>query len=234
MRYFALIALIAGCQASAETPVRDTRGYGPFQQTGIDQELAKISGLTSPDGKEKLQIQLPESHHQRNSVGIDHKGLCVFASMKHAGDWQNDKLFLAIFDWMKKNNGGGSPAKVDAMIKQLAKEQGLPIPNYVQVEETDMEILKLAVKNNMMPCVTYGYSPTGRYAGKKISHMVNCVHATNNWFAVLDNNYPGENQIEWMDEATFKRVTADTAGKAWFIILLTEPPPLPPVSKVNR
>jgi hypothetical protein len=43
--------------------------------------------------------------------------------------------------------------------------------------------------------VTYGYSP--RYKSK-ISHMVDCVHFTDKWAAVLDNNFPGEDQYEWM------------------------------------
>jgi hypothetical protein len=39
-----------------------------------------------------------------------------------------------------------------------------------------------------MPAVTYGYSP--RYGGR-VAHMVNLVHLSERWAAILDNNFPG-------------------------------------------
>jgi hypothetical protein len=49
--------------------------------------------------------------------------------------------------------------------------------------------------------VNYGYSP--RYKSK-ISHMVDCVHMTDKWAAILDNNFPGEDQYEWMAPDEFR------------------------------
>lgn len=62
------------------------------------------------------------------------------------------------------------------------------------VEGSDLERLKLACRTGRMPGVTYAFSPTGRYGGARIAHMVNLVHADDQWFAVLDNNYPGADQ----------------------------------------
>src|SRR5258706_5337603 len=151
-----------------------------------------IGGFKSPDSKENMMCPLPGYLHQRNSVGTDRAGLCVYASAKHTGQWQYEQLFIAIFDYMKNHPGGSYPDKFKKTLAACAKEKGLPMPEYLQIQDDDIEILKMACKNGFMPGVTYGYSPTGRYNGKRIAHMVSLVHASDTWFAVLDNNYPGE------------------------------------------
>lgn len=187
-----------------------------------------VGGFKSPDGKENMNCPLPESLHQRNTVGSDGLGLCVYASAKHTGQWQSEQLFIAIFDWMKRHPGGSYPTKFTATLKQCAKEKGLPYPDYVQIQDDDIEILKTACKNGFMPGVTYGYSPTGRYNGKRISHMVSVVHASDDWFAVLDNNYPGEQNFEWLSPSEFKGAHVSPSGIGWKVILLTTPPPPKP------
>jgi hypothetical protein len=77
--------------------------------------------------------------------------------------------------------------------------------------------------------VTYSSSPTGRYGGSRIAHMVSLVHADDRWFAVLDNNYPGANLIEWMTPQEFQRTWTGMGG-GWAVILLAPPPPPPPVN----
>lgn len=185
------------------------------------------SGFMSPDGREPINCPLPGTLHQENTGGSDGAGLCVFASCKHAGLWQNDPLFAAIFDWMQKHPGGGYPEKVDAMLKRASKELGLPIPPYVQLLDADDDLLELASANGYMLCVTYSKSPTGRYNGGKIAHMVNAAHYSKAWVGILDNNYIGEDEIEWMTPAEFRRI-ANLGGEVWAIVLLTPPPPPAP------
>src|SRR5438046_1817956 len=67
---------------------------------------------------------------------------------------------------------------------------------------------RAAIRSGRMPCVTYGYSP--RYVGPpnpggRIAHMVDCVHYSAAWVAVLDNNFPGDDQYEWMKPDEFQR-----------------------------
>lgn len=195
----------------------------PPKTYGDEAGSAVVNG-SSHAGTE-VACDIPNDLHQKNTGGSDGAGLCVFASMRHSGLWQNNELFAGIFQWMKKHPGGGYPSKVDAMLKRYAGETGKPIPDYVQSESGDLEILKLACKTGRMPGVTYGYSPTGRYGGKSIAHMVSLVHADNNWFVILDNNYPGS--FEWMTPEQFKKVYMHGGG-GWAVILLTPPPPPAP------
>jgi hypothetical protein len=76
-----------------------------------------------------------------------------------------------------------------------------------------------------MPAVTYHRSPTGRYGGRRISHMVSLVAAGEKWFAVLDNNYP--RSIEWIEPEQFRDCYTG-GGSGWAIIPLKPgPPPVP-------
>ncbi len=84
--------------------------------------------------------------------------------------------------------------------------------------------------------ITYGRSPTGRYNGKQIAHMVCCMHADDKWFAVLDNNYLGggsDKVYEWCSSAeAIKAFSAgDRAGEYWAVILLGPPPSPKPYNK---
>lgn len=191
---------------------------------------ASVGGKLSPDGSTTIMCDLPGVLHQRNTGGSDGAGLCVYASARHSGRWQNDPAFDAIFDWMKKHPGGSYPEKFKRTLEQCCKELGFDVPRYLQIEGGDLEILKLACKTGRMPCVTYSYSPTGRYGGRRIAHMVSLVHADNNWFCILDNNFPGENKYEWMSPREFAPSYAPS-GRGWSIILLTPPPPPPPKNK---
>jgi len=186
------------------------------------------AGATTTDGPvhadgTRLQIHIPRELHQKNTGGSDGAGLCVFASMRHAGLWQNDPVFAALFDWMKRHPGGSYPRKTDAMIERYCKEKGLPKPLYMQVEGKDLEILKLAVKTGRPPGITMGYLPGYR---SRIAHMVSLVHAgPGGHWAVLDNNYPG--RFAWMGQAEFLR-SYTSHGQGWAIVLLSAPPPPAP------
>jgi hypothetical protein len=152
----------------------------------------------------------------------------VFTSISHSARWQNVPLLEDFQGWMKKHPGGGYPEKVDEMITQIAREKNLPRPDYIQVEGEDIEILKAACKSGRMPGVTYTYSPTGRYNGQHIAHMVSLVHADDKHIAILDNNYPGDACYEWMAPEEFKKVWCGNGKNGWAVILLSPGPPLPP------
>lgn len=187
---------------------------------------AQVGGTTAPDGTE-IQIDLPGELHQKNTGGSDGAGLCVYASARHSGLYQNNTVFAELFQWMRQHPGGSYPEKFDRTVEEFCREKGLPKPAYLQVEGKDLEVLKLACKTGRMPGVTYCFSPTGRYNGQRIAHMTSLVHADGRNYCILDNNYPGANQYEWLSEDEFQR--SYTGGKSgWAIILLDPGPPPPP------
>lgn len=188
---------------------------------------AAIGNYRSPDGAELLQLDLPGTRHTRNRGGSDQRGLCVFASMRHTGDWQQEPAFYDLFEFMFTKPGGGYPEKVDAMLRSMCAQKGYTIPEYFHVRDNDLDVLRLATANGLMPGVSYHRSATGRYNGEQIAHMVSLVHATDNWFCILDNNYPGEDQYEWLTPREFTNTYAND-GTGWAIVLLTPPPPPAP------
>ena len=199
------------------------RPWGPSRIAPVG---ASVGGNVAPNGVE-VQIDLPGSLHLLNTGGRDGSGLCVFCSIAHSARWQNVPVLEDFRDWMKKNPGGGYPSKVDKMIRQVCVERGQLIPPYLQIESTDLEPLVKACRTGRMPAVTYSYSPTGRYGGGRISHMVSLVHADpeRDLWGILDNNYP--RTIEWMNTVEFRR-TYNAGGKGWAVVLLAcGPPPVP-------
>jgi hypothetical protein len=188
---------------------------------------AKIGGDEAPDGT-PVQVDLPPDLRMHNTGGRDGAGLCVFTSMNHAAIWQDVESLKDFQKWMKSKPGGGYPEKVAAMITQKCKELGVVEPKYVQVEGNDLEPIRVALKTGRMSCITYSFSPSGRYGGQRIAHMVNCVHDVNGYFGILDNNYP--EKIEWLDESEFKK-SYGGGGGGWTIILLDAGPPPPPRNK---
>jgi hypothetical protein len=185
---------------------------------------ASVNGPVAPDGTEAA-CDLPRELQVRNRGGSDGAGLCVFASIKHSAVWQDVDALKNIFEYMFRRPGGGYPEKVDRVIADIARSKGVPRPRYIQIQSRDIDILKLACKTGRMPAVTYSFSPSGRYGGRRISHMVSLVHADGKWFAILDNNFPGT--IEWMTPQEFNRTYAG-GGSGWAVILLDDPPPPPP------
>jgi hypothetical protein len=199
-----------------------------------DAASSQIGGKTSPDGKEEILCDLPGSEHLKNTGGMGRggpgtgAGLCVFTSIEHAGRYQNEPGLIGLQKKMTNEPGGGYPDKVDAMLAKYA-----PKVVYVQYTGKDVSLLKLAMKTSRMVSVTYGYSP--RYGGP-IAHMVNLVHLTDKWAAVLDNNFPGENAYEWMPPDEFyRRWTAGSQDRSgWCVILLNPPPPPFPHNHVEH
>lgn len=188
---------------------------------------ATVGGPVAPDGVE-VQIDLPKALHIRNVGGSDGAGLCVNTSLNHSAYWQNLEPLFSLQQWSRKYPGGSYPAKVKKQVEQICSQQGVPVPRYLQIESKDIEILKTACKTGR-PCgVTYSFSPSGRYGGARIAHMVSLLHADDRWFCVLDNNFPGT--YEWMTPAEFRRAYTGGNGNGWAVIFL---PPGPPPSPKN-
>lgn len=208
---------------------RKKAGLPPPGLPKTSSTAAFVNGPSASDGTD-IQCDLPGDLHLENAGGLGPRGpgtgagLCVFTSISHSARWQSVDLLVNFRDWMKNKPGGGYPQKVDKMIGQLASEKNQPPPDYIQVEGMDLDVLKLACKTGRMPAVTYSFSPTGRYGGHRIAHMVSLVHADDKHFVVLDNNYPGDKQYEWLTPEEFKKVYAP----GWAVILLAPAPPPAP------
>lgn len=188
-----------------------------------------------------VQLDLPRALHLKNTGGSDGprgpgsgSGLCVFTSLNHASYWNRVPLLYDFQKYMTQFPGGGWPQKVDAMIARKAAAASTDKPEYVQFEANNLDLLALAVKTGRMPSITYSYSPTKRYGGAKIAHMVSLVGARagkgpdgKGWWTVLDNNFPGT--YEWMPESEFLRVYS--GGRlGWSVVFLNPSPPPVPVN----
>lgn len=188
------------------------------------------TGNVANDGTQ-AQIDFPHKRRVKNVGGRDGAGLCVFTSIGMQADWQDVDAMKAFQKFMRSRPGGGHPTKVRDMAEQLCQEQGVPVPDYLQVEGDDLELIAKAIANGHMVAVTYSRSPTGRYNGQRIAHMVNLVAARagpQKLWGVLDNNYIDE--IEWMTEEQFKQSYTGMGG-GWSVILLDAGPPLPPKNR---
>lgn len=194
---------------------------------------AKVGGKVTPSGNE-IHIDFPEELHKRN-VSSRGSGCCVFRSIHHASHWQRIPQLHDFPEWLQKNGlpGGGYPGNVEQRIAKICKERGAPIPAYIQIfgrVEDDLKILDLACKSGRMPCVTYGISPTGRYGGGRIAHMVNIVHGDvekGEW-TVLDNNHISVAKYEHMNTTEFVRAYTSGGRAGWSVIFLSDgPPPVP-------
>jgi hypothetical protein len=187
---------------------------------------------------------LPVSLHMKNTGGNDRSkynprgepgkgsGLCVFTSIEMVCRSLNLRDIYGLQKWMTEHPGGGWPEKVTEMLKLFCKQKAVPVPDYFQVEANDLDILRKALRSGRPVGITYSYSPTGNYQGKKIAHMVMLAAAGagkgpdgKGWWAVVDNNYPG--QWEWMSEAQFLSV-ASGGSRLWAVIFIAPAPPPPP------
>jgi hypothetical protein len=194
-----------------------------FRRASLSRPEAFVPGGPQlPDGR-VVSCDMPISLYQRNVGGSDGAGLCVFSSIANSAQWQNVNSLKDFKDWMRKHPGGGYPQKVDAMIARLCQERGVPKPRYLQIENGDLEILKLALRTGRMPAVTYN-GRDNRYRST-IAHMVSLVALRDGWACINDNNFP--NEYLYMTEVEFKS-RFDGGSKGWAVVLLDPgPPPIP-------
>lgn len=186
--------------------------------TDLPTAVSRKSGTVRDGSKHEgqtVQVDLPADQLVPNCGGADGTGLCVFTSIMFSARLQNVPQLKDFQEWMKQYPGGGWPQKVDATIAAKCKEAGKPIPDYIQVENGDWNLIKLALRTGRMPAITYGRA-----------HMVSLVKLENGYGAFRDNNFVGEKEIAWMSEDQAKQ----TAGGShfWAVILLAPRPPMPP------
>lgn len=211
--------------------IDDTRKYSVFNSTQKFQAFAKQTpcegGNVSPDGTEEIQIDVPVELRVKNCGGSDGSGLCVFTSIMHDARFQNVIPLFYFQNYMKKHPGGGYPEKVDRMIASYLQEQGLPKDSVLYIQDTtgNAELLKEALKSGRPVGITYDGNDC--HYSHSIAHMVTLVHFTDNWAAILDNNFIGQNQIVWMrPQELIKRWKGNSGG--WSVILLDAgAPPVP-------
>lgn len=209
-----------------------------FAQPGAGSPAHVTAEPFASDGT-PVDADLPKVLHMKNTGGSDGprgpgsgSGLCVFTSTEHSARYQNVTQLLGFQKWMTRKPGGGYPEKLDDMIAAYCREQKVPVPAYVQIQSNDLSLLKAAAKSARMIGVTYAVSPTGRYGGARIAHMVNLVAVGagkgpdgKGWYCVLDNNFPGS--YEWMSEAQFLR-SYSGGSRGWAVIFCNPcPPPSP-------
>jgi len=172
-----------------------------------------VAGPVAPDGKTEVQVDYPAHQQFHNIGGTDGAGLCVFCSGEFMAGWQNVRQLKGWVQWMHKTHrGGGWPAKVDKMIAEYCATKNAPIPDYIQYEGSDVEVLDLALKTGRMAAVTYGPD-----------HMVDLIHFDQNYGCFLDNNHPGK--FIWMTRADAIRKMKAGGRKYWMWTLLAPPPP---------
>ena len=190
---------------------------------------AEVGGTVAPDGKTEIQCDLPGDFHRRNTKSRG-QGCCVWTSIHHSAIWQNIPELQELPKWIQEKNypGGALPSYVTRVIKEICEEKGIPLTAYLQIENSnDLTPIKLACQTGRMVAITYSRSPTGRYGGGSISHMVSLPHCDNEWAAVLDNNYTGADAYEWMHPEKELLGVANRGGY-WAVILILPGPPLPP------
>lgn len=175
---------------------------------------------------------LPQSLHMKNTGGSDGAGLCVFTSIEMVARANNIRQLFGFQQWMTKRPGGGYPAKTTDMIRRYCGEQFKEMPVFFHVEANDLGILKRALQSGRAVGITYSYSPTRRYGGQRISHMVYLAAAGagsgpdgNGWWCIIDNNFPGS--FEWMSQQQFLSVAS--GGSRLWAVIFTAPtyPPAP-------
>lgn len=192
-------------------------------------QAGRIGGKLAPDGTTEIHCDLPADQMLKNKGGSDGAGLCVFTSAEHSARWQDISPLIGFRDWMTRYPGGGYPDKLKQKIEQICKERQAPVPDYIQLQGKAelLPILRAACESGRMPAVTYSFSPTGRYGGRKIAHMVSLVFCNEHWVCILDNNFPGPSQLEWISTADFVRSFTGGAN-GWAVIFATPgPPPFP-------
>jgi hypothetical protein len=184
-------------------------------------------GPVSPAGA-PATVDLPASQHMKNVGGSDGAGLCVFTSVEHSARWQAVRELDGFQAWMRRRPGGGWPEKLDQMLERFCAEKRVELPPYIQHNGGDESFLRLALKTDRFPCVTYA----GRddFYRSRIAHMVNLAHLDDSVAAIVDNNRPGV--WLWMTRDEFLYRWRDMQG-GWAVVFLDAPPPPHPEAKAQ-
>ena len=187
------------------------------------------SGLKSPDGTEEVIVDLPKHVRLKNTGGMGPRGpgsgdgLCVFTSINHMAFWQSVTCLQDLQQKMTHEPGGGYPQKVDQMLVRYCPDiKG----HYVQNTDCTLEYIRDVLESGRLVGITYSGELDPHYH-QHIEHMLNCIHLSEKWAAVLDNNFIADKDIVWMrPDALSYMNTSGHRRKGWAVVLLA-PGPLP-------
>lgn len=198
----------------------------PFQ--GVQRPPNAVEGgLTSPDGKETVMLDLQPALRLKNTGGMGRggpgtgAGLCVFTSLNHAAFVQHVKCLQDLQKRMMSEPGGGYPQKVDQYIKRFCPDM---VGKYTQLANfkatpEDLTLLRDVLLSGRLPCITYDGTLDPHYHYQHIEHMVNLIHLSPDWAAILDNNFIRDNQIIWMKPAALAwMLTAGHSRPGWVVV----------------
>lgn len=159
-------------------------------------------------------------------------GMCVFTAIEMAAIHSGLEQMRGFRNWVaERYEGGGYPEKVDQCLKDYFEAHNMAPIRYVQYQGTSPDVvLKLCDKTGRMACMTYGYSP--RY-GRSVQHMVNGV-GFKKYGIVLDNNYIGEDRMEWMLTKEIVRRSIYPNRSAWIFVWCAPPPPPSPRNLIRE
>ena len=167
-------------------------------------DAAVKGGQIAPDGQTMAALYLPLSERLWNTGGTDRAGLCVFTSIQHSANYQQEPLLSGFRKWTEARPGGGWPQKVDSYFAEFA-----PGLKYLQHRGKDLDFLRAAVASGRMPAVSVP------------GHMVSCIHCDDKWVGILDNNAPynpktkADTEIRWYTPAEWS-----TVYRGWAVVLL--------------
>lgn len=187
-----------------------------------------LGSLVSPDGKTTVIIGNYDGSYPKNiaSRGL---GCCGFRALGYAARLQNvpelvdlpEKLVAAGIQ------GGAYPDKIDRICAKFGGTQ-----KWWQNTAKDDKIIESSINSQRPVCVDYnGHDP---HYHATIAHCVTVIafDRANNWVAILDNNFPGKDQIVWLGLAELRErwhgwsygllakrpgdlTTKDNGGRQW-------------------
>lgn len=163
--------------------------------------------LSSPPvRRERPTVNLPLSMRQKNWIGHQDQGSCVWASTVSLLRWQGR---YRTADWVRRNYGGGEWPE-----DHVAKLDKAGI-RYAYVTNGDVRFLEWSCR-------------TRRGAGVTVmggAHCVNLVFLDDRWACLLDNN--DVQHYRWVPRETF--LAEWRASHGWSFTVLYSPLPPPPV-----
>ncbi|VTU02768.1 ---NA--- : Thioredoxin domain protein OS=Planctomyces limnophilus (strain ATCC 43296 / DSM 3776 / IFAM 1008 / 290) GN=Plim_3801 PE=4 SV=1: Trypsin_2 [Gemmataceae bacterium] len=219
MRLFTAAALVAHLTlAAAIAAVPSVEAFTPTKTP------------VSPTGV-RAATDMPAAIHMRNTGGIGKRGvpgtgagLCVYTAVEMDALSQCVPALKGFQQWMTNKPGGGSPAKLAAMIAQFCREKGVREPQYVQHTGGDERFLDMAMRTRRPIAITYAGGDD--FYGGLVDHMVCLVHLDSQWACIVDNNRPGV--FVWMTRAELI-ARWKARGGGWAVVLLDPPAPPAPV-----
>lgn len=158
----------------------------------------------------KANAPIPVEMHMRNEGGSDGAGLCVIASLKINGRYQQVPGVDQIWRVAKTRPGGYSPDKLQRLLDETVPDEKWA--SYVGRDTSILDQLSRAgypIGATMNTGELYNYQP--------IHHMVSLVHfdGQKDRACVVDNNRPGV--YSWMTAREFARRWID-GGTGWAFV----------------